>query len=285
MLEDLLQAYQENGSNRQGRYEILRTINIDGHEVAYMEYSIPVTGDRLITSLNKRISQRVLMCECNFTEGVGWKRSEDGVTYDYTQCKCMKRSVALHLRHMELREEYVQRFLVGQYDSYRLATHLREITLDLVEKGKNGEWLEENAAASAFGGYFYIQTLASITGLFMGHLWEHIDPLLQEHLIGLDGSIITPYVAPPPPSWEEYVRLEQDGWVGIAKLPGHRQMAQEWKYEILNPEGKEALRIPGTRLFHNPVFGPDVEDVDRAKEVITLALHSCIDRKAAADLT
>jgi hypothetical protein len=280
MIEDLLPEYYDRFEQNL-RYDVLRSIIIDGHEVAWMSYVGTVLVD--ITGEGKEgelFTGRVMSCECDFTEGIGWNIGEDGQRYTVhgkdAEATCLIRRAALHLRHLELRREYEERFVKGQPNSFSgLRGCIREITLDLIEKGQAGEWLEGSSGASFYGGYFYLQTLAAITGEYMGHLWEDMYPLLEEKLIEIDGAVVKSYTQPPPPKWEEFVRLEVDEWVGIALLPGHRRMAQEWRFKVLDPAGKEACRAPGKRLFHDPVFGPDAEDVDRAKNELGSLIEMC----------
>ena len=259
MIETLLSRYYEvHGTNL--TYTALRTITVDNHEVAWMEF----VGRRQDgTSYNGR----ALYCECDFTEGVGWK-VEDGKNYRLLDPeKCLYRKAALRLRHLELRQEYQKRFKISEGDSFALHEKVEEIILDLIEKVKAGEFVEDGTGASFWGGYFYLQTVEAITDQFLGHLWEDVHRLVLKKKIGLEGAVIQPYRKPPPPLWEEFLRIEDHGLVGIAYLPGHRQMARAWKLKVLKPNGKLAYDfIPGLALLHDPVVGPDVEDVARAKK-------------------
>ena len=260
MIKDLLPAYYE-AHGVDPSYTALRIIAIDGHEVAWMEFTRTTDPD-------KTYKGRALYCECDFTEGVGWKR-ENGKVYDLhlKAEKCLYRKTALHLRHLELREEYLKRFNVASGDSFALRRRLEEIISDLIEKVKAGEFVEDGNGARFWGGYFYLQTVALITDQFFGHLWEDVRRLWLEKKIGLEGAVIQPYREPPPPVWEEYLRIEVEGWVGIAYLAGHHPIAKEWRLEVLKPDGMRAYRfIPGLALLHDPVFGPDPEDVDRARK-------------------
>lgn len=279
MIADLLpEYYARNGSNL--RYDILRSIVINGHEVAWMSYVGTVQFD--ITGAGREgqpFTGRIMKCECDFTEGIGWNIDEDGNRYTVSgqdaKATCLIRQAAMHLRHLELRQEYHDRFVKPDEGVFSLNGCIREVTLDLIEKGQAGEWLEAHNGAAMYGGYFYLQTLAAITDNFMGHLWDDMYALMQDELIELDGAVIKAYTNPPPPKWEEHVRIEEAGWTGIAKLPGHRRMAQEWRFTVLNPAGKEAVRAPGKRLLHDPTFGPDVEDVEAAKQELIQLIELC----------
>lgn len=258
--------YKVHGTNP--TYTAIRIITVDGHYVAWMEFNGTVIQD--ITGRGqegKPYTGRALYCECDFTENVGWK-IEDGKIYTLDgPRKCLYRKAALHLRHLELRQEYLKYFKIAEGDSFALHRKVKEIILDLIEKAKAGEFIEDGSGAAFWGGYLYLQTVAAISDQFIGHLWEDVHQLVAEKKIGLEGAVIQAYSKPPPPKWEEFLKIEDKGWIGIASLPGHRQMAREWKLEVLKPNGTPAYQhICGLSLMYDPVFGPDIEDIARAKK-------------------
>lgn len=255
------------------RYKVLQSFVIDGHEVAWMEY----TGPIIINDKHHSYTGRTMKCECDFAEGIGWRLDEKLQFRNLSGPNgCLKRQAALYLRHLELRQEYHQRFVEGDYTKLLgVEGCVREVTLDLIEKAKAGEWLEDREWTGSHGMYFFMHTVASITGIYIGHIWDDIYPLLNEKLFGLEGTIVTDYTEPPPEAWEEFVRVEgEDGRVGMAFLPAHRQMAQEWKFQVLNPSGQEALPASRVEIDHNPAYGPDIEDLKKAR----LHLNSLLDQ-------
>lgn len=267
MIQDLLPAYHEaHGMNP--LYRPIRSIVIDGHEVCWMEFFGKVAYD--ITGRGREgepYTGRMLYCECNFTEGVGWKKDGDKVYSLLGPEKCLCRKAALYLRHLELRQEYLKRFNGTEGDYFTLRQHVPEIMLDLIEKVKAGEFIEDGGGAGFWGGYFYLQTVAKITDQFLGNLWEDVRRLVEEKKIGLEGAVITPYREPPPDLWAEALRIEVSGWVGIASVPGHRHMARECKLEVQKPDGTAAYEhIEGLPLLHEIVFGIDEEDLFRMEE-------------------
>lgn len=288
MITDLLEEYYDRYEPNL-RYEVLRSVVIDGHEVAWMSYTGTVIHD--ITGQGRdgeRFDGRTMRCECDFTEGIGWNLREDGQRYTVhgqdARAICLIRRVALHLRHLELRREYDERFVKANPNSWKgLSGYIKEIVLDMITKGEAGEWLEDSDGAGFWGGYFYLQTVAAITGEYIGHLWSPVYEMLDQKLIGLDGAVVKSYSESPPPKWTEELRIEEDGLVGIAKLPGHRQMAQEWRFDILDGDGKSLVRAPGMRLMHDPVFGPDVEDIARARAEIETLFQAVRDYRVKKD--
>lgn len=269
-------------------YTTVRSIMIDGHEVAWMRLDGIVKVD--LSGEGKEGQPwhtHSLYCECDFAEGVGWKiDTSDNPRFDGRPTgiyggkeRCLYRRAACHLRHLELQREYVERYDPAAWNNptYVLLPHFSEIVFDLIERVKADEFIgEDGNGASFWAGYFYLGTLAEILGQFVGHLWPKVYAMVAAKEIGLDGAVIQEYTEPPPPEWVEYSRLEVDGWLGIASLPGNRQMAREWKLEILKPDGTPAYAfVPGEGLDHDPVFGPDVDDIAnverRLNELITQA--------------
>lgn len=279
MIADLLPRYYEaNGDNT--TYETVRSIVVDGHEAAWMAYQGKVVADATGRGREgEQFTGRGFYCECDFAEGVGWEL-KDGRRYSLDgERRCIPRKAALHLRHLELRAEYTERYKgdeLGGAADYALKRNVGPIILDLIDKAKAGEFIGEDTSGAHFwGGHFYLQTVAAITGLFVGHLWEDVYELMAQEEIGLEGAVIQDYVEPPPPKWVEHARLDLDGWTGVASLPGHRQMAKAWRLEVFNPDGEAAYQfLPGLPLLHDPAFGPDVDDVERARSELVRLIET-----------
>lgn len=280
MIQDLLPRYYEaRGENP--RYEVLRSIVINGHEVAWMKYEGTVDYDLMKQGREgKPYSGYELQCECDFKEGVGWETRGDGTKYNLDgPQKCLYRELATHLRHLELRQEYISRFPfwggpiilsdhIPSGNALALWNHVPEIIFDLIEKVKVGEFIgEDGNGASFWGGYLYVQTVTKITDRTEGEIWEVVKKLVEEKKISLEGAVIQPYREPPSPTWEESFRIEDDGWVGIASLPAHSKMEQKWQLDVMKPDGTPAHpSVVGPHLTHTPIFGPDVDDVASAEE-------------------
>ena len=126
--------------------------------------------------------------------------------------------------------------------------------------------IEDSSSAAFWGGYFYLQTVAAITGEFLGHLWEHAHQLADKQLIGLEGAVVQPYRQPPPLLRAECLAIEDNGWIAKAYLPVDRAMPREWRLEVTDPAGKAAYSfLAGLALWHEWMFGPDSEDVTPAE--------------------
>jgi len=84
---------------------------------------------------------------------------------------CHYGKAALHLVHLELRQEYRQRYRDELFGAdVGLVNHAGDIILDLIEKVKQGWVIEDGTGAAVWSGNFYLGTVAEITGEFLGHL-------------------------------------------------------------------------------------------------------------------
>lgn len=272
MIADVLPRYYE-ACGENPTYEPVRSVMVDGHEVAWMEYRGSVEHD--ITGRGnegKSFMGRVLCCACQFTEGIGWRQEENGQPVGLMGADdCIAKKTAGFLRELELKAEYKSydlqnRHLFGD----DIDEDMEKVAFELIDKVKAGEWLETNDGASFWGGYYYLQTLAAVTDLPMKKIWEFADKMVAEKKISLEGAVVQEYYEPPAPAWSEpTLAYELDGWKVSAALPVHGNMAQEWKFEVTKPDGKKLeIEIAGEPLLHQPMFGPDVGDVAKAEERI-----------------
>lgn len=271
MITDFLPTYYEAmGSNP--TYTILRSIVVDGHEVAWMRFEGTVT----IEGKDNPYAGNMLRCECDFKKGVGWQLYK-GKPYGIGRHEetCLPRQAAMHLRQLELRSEYLRRFKKTTYGDVSFLPQLTDkIVRDLIKKAKAGEFIGEDGNGAEFwGGYFYLQTLAGILDQPMRDIWEEVDKLVTQKKISLEGAVVQKYRKPPAPTWEEWFRIEDDGVIGIASLPTHSKMQQVWKLEIYAPDGtrQQEGTLP---LSYSPDFGPDIDDVEEVTQELK-KLMSC----------
>ena len=209
MIAELLPRYYELTGDDLG-YAIVRSIVIDGHEVAVAEITGTIAVDVMEQGREgQEFRERRLVCECDFTPGVGFEVVDGEVVRingqsgtDVVQ-RCLYRQAALHLIHLELRQAYLDRYRPKAsgpaFDSvlgseFALLRHTGDIILDLMDKVKHGAVIEDGSSAPFWGGYFYLQTVAAITDQFVGHMWEHAFRLAKEKLIGLEGAVVQDYL-------------------------------------------------------------------------------------------
>lgn len=282
IIEDLLPRYYEVYGNNPS-YEIERSIMLDGHEVAWLKYQGEVTYD--ITGGGKEgqtYTGHELECACKFTEGIGWQMEADGRPVGLMSGDdCIKKEAALHLRHLELRQEYKARDMFGRF-GYPGTEELEAIMLDLMEKAKQEEFIEGSSGARFWGGYYYLQTVAAITNVQMKQVWEVSNKMIADKKMQLEGAVVQPYFEAAPPNWETHSSLERDSYRVVAALPVHSKMPQTWKFEVFKQQAdsNEFVRleidIPTEPLTHQPTFGPDIEDVTRAEERMNQILDLAI---------
>lgn len=183
---------------------------IDGHEVAWMRYEGKVTYD--VTGEGKEgqpYSGHELSCACEFTEGVGWRMEEDGrPTGLMSGEQCLPKETALYLRHLELREEYKAREMFGKWGVLS-EEEIEAIMFDLMEKARAEEFLEATGGAGFWGGYYYLQTVAAITGLPMETVWEVARKMEDKKKIRLEGAVVQPYRDPTSPTSAQDAILEE----------------------------------------------------------------------------
>lgn len=273
MIKDLLPRYYEAHKNSVVYgVGLIQSSIINGHEVAWMEY-------RGITINGQPFVGRAIHCECDFTEGVGWEvNPKYGVVSIHRSKGCRPRRKFIYRRRAELNKEFSARF--GE----PLCEHLPEMIFALIEKVKAGEFLEDGNGAEFWGGYFYIHTVSDIVEISASQsigpeIWRIVDRMVAEKKIGLEGAVITDYRKPPPARWDESFRVEKNGWVGIARFPAHRHMKKSWKFKILKPDGKTFKHsIPELLVVHPIDFGPDIEDINRAKEELNKFLEQVPDK-------
>lgn len=263
-ISKLLSNYYEKFDDRI-IFEPLISYVIDDHEVAWMKYNGIIEYD--ITGEGKEgqlFEGKGLYCECNFKEGVGWK-VKDGEKYSLDgslNCKIRKRVVAM--RHEELRKQYENFYLTSEKPDIKEYTE--EIILDLIEKGKRDEFLEDGNGAQFWGGYFYLQTVRSITGESMDKIWKVAKKMIIKNKISVEGTVVQEYYPAPAPEWKECLTIEQDGFIAKASLPSHSKMDQNWRIELIAPNGEPMIvSQPHLGLNNAPYFGPDVDDVEDAK--------------------
>lgn len=271
MIADLLPRYYQ-VFDTGTRYEVIRSIMIDDHEVAWMSYTGTIQHD--ITGQGREgnsFTGRAVYCECDFTEGVGWQMNGDQPSRISTAEQCPARTIALEQRHSELRKEYEKEFGAGP-DGFA-PEGIDSIIMDLIKKEVNGEWIENSNGAHFWGGHFYFQTVASILGLPEVDVADVVYAMVDQQKIDLDGDVVKTYTPPPAPEWEDCFKVEMEGWTAKALLPVHSRMPQEWKFEVWNPEGQQVTGPSSSlRLTHQPVFGPDADDVAAAEYQLLILL-------------
>lgn len=260
------------------RYEAEQVYDIDGHEVAWMSYTTTRDDEKPLTG-------HAFKCECDFTEGVGWREHDEYgvVTMNDFEEECSARGEVVIMRKDQLRAEYAEKFAGVQADE---KLFLRSVMMDLIEKDQAGEFIgETHNGAHFWGGHYYVQTAVDIAGIGEGQesaeswrdVWSVLDRMQVDKQIQLNGMVVQEYYEPPAAQWAEYGRYEYEGYIGVIHLPAHRHMPQEWQITILDRLGKElATHLRGPALLHEPVFGVDAEDADLVEQYVVDSINQII---------
>ncbi|MEO7904309.1 MAG: hypothetical protein ABIR91_00785 [Candidatus Saccharimonadales bacterium] len=272
-IDQLLPRYYETHPN--WRFESLQTYDIDGHEAAWMK----VTS----TDRDDQYEGREFKCACDFTEDVGWAVHEQfGVVGKIgSQDNCQPRRDVSNQRKTELLGEYSEQF-ANDADIQSKSDFIRYVMLDLIAKEKTGAFIGETSNGAQFwGGYFYLQTVREIINAAdeqdescsWTEIWAVVDEMCLSKQIQLEGMVVQEYYEPPAPAWDTYGTIEYKGYTGVMKLPAHGHMSATWQFDIVDANGKYVVKEQnGLQLTHEPVFGPDVDDVYSVEQTIREAI-------------
>ncbi len=184
-IEDLLPRYFEATGDFLS-YRVIRSIPIDGHGVAWMEYA------------GKNFTGYSLHCACDFAEGVGWNTENDGEIMNLDGGEhCLPKETALYLRQREVREEYIDRFDDAAFgdiykDVFTLRDHIPAIVTDLLERSLTGEFMGSKGAFY-YDGHVFPETIVDITEMPYEDLWPILDQMESDKLIRMDGGVIRRY--------------------------------------------------------------------------------------------
>lgn len=278
-INELLPTYYEAlGTNP--TYETIRSIDIDGHEVAWMRIDGSIKVDLLgLGREGEPYQEWELLCACDFTQGIGWDIYDGNKALQrITSERCIAKDTAIYMRLLELRHKYQKhKFISSMLDT---EIQVEEVVKDLIKKDKAHEFIEAGGGANFYGGHFYLETLAKIMDMSEADIAEIIKSLEANKTLSLIGSVVKEYKEPKQPKWNPYLRQELNGYVATASLPANSDTPQAWKFDIQGSEGAAVdVQTPTISLYYQPLFGPDVQDVDRAQKVLKDLIDSAIATK------
>ncbi|MGE5327760.1 MAG: hypothetical protein ACM3KH_00320 [Thiobacillus sp.] len=275
-ISDLLLRYQDIFNDPV--YMVVESMDINGHEVAWMQYVSPPERpeedqEDICDEDRERGSREVcfghkLLCACDFTEGVGWDTDEKNamIVFHDEPDHCPCKLVALHRRHAQLLNEYIDRGLLNSYGE-NMDEDIEEIIFDLMQKSMDHEFIELDNGAHFWGGYFYLQTIESITGIPLDVIMSTADRMTKENKIKLSGSVVRSFSAEDV--IRDYLTVEKDDWFMTAAL---NDRDQSWDIALFDQNG-DLVDIK----MHNPMefippfaVGPgDIERInDRLEEIM-----------------
>lgn len=261
-LAELLPRYNAYHPNWEGTPATMYTI--DDHEMAMMDFVATDGGDAKYSKF---------VCACDLTEDVGWGLHEKWGVVSYgkpDECEYRKRAVAELVT--ELHTEYTEQFS----DVIENEGHIgfvREVMKAMIAKDNANEFVGEvNNGAHFWGGHFYMQTLAKVVHGTADdrtlsredwkNMWLAMDTMMVNKQVQLEGMVIQDYYEPPEAEWMEYGKFDYEGHTATIGMPAHMHMDAKWQVTIAREDGTVvAEKIAGPSLMHEPVFGPDAEDV------------------------
>lgn len=170
-------------------YEVERFIGVNGHDVAWVKTVTEGRDD----------PRYYLYCACDFAENVGWERDGDEIFDLPGSDDCREVQAALHLRQLELRDEYTRAFLaLGEvrdyYDETILTNYIPEIIMDLIDRQARGDFIG-SLGSYIPGGFVWPETVADIIGISMEEAIGIADDMERAGMVFVDGSAIRPISA------------------------------------------------------------------------------------------
>jgi hypothetical protein len=239
------------------KYTSLRTITIDGHESAWMKTEGTTKDNSWVTY--------EFHCECDFSKGIAWDFLKSKPSMIGSQMNCLYKETAIHLRILELRQEYLtnDNFLkVPSFDfsTYNFDLDEKKVILNMSKRASQNEWVGQRSALAAtfWGGTLYAQTCARVLDISMASLWKILNEMEKEKLISLEGAVICEY-RNIKPSWELWKEVVHGSVKYLISLPANSKTKNVWRIEEVKSKSKKIIEeIP---LSHVPTFGPDVDDV------------------------
>lgn len=136
---------------------------------------------------------------------------------------------------------------------------------DVLGMALHGEWVGQPHGSEFWGSNLYLQTVAAIAGVSESGMWDVAAEGQARGLFSMEGSVLIPFRGPAEdPSAllrsvdvGSGVRLDVYGPVGVRESD---------EIVIKRVTGDSVAEVSRFALGHTPVFGYDVEDLDRVNE-------------------
>jgi len=265
MIEQLIPAYVE-ATKSNHSYEILRSFEFDGHEVAWVDTTYYLNSD---TDMEQPQHDYRVMCDCDFTEGIGWNLGENGSIYTVfgkNADACSYRPLALQQRRQELREHLEK--VVGKNDNpseRESVLFIVKALEELVVIAKDHQMIEVGTGAHFWGGYFYLQSIQEILDVEWKHVHMAMAVLYRMKKLNQNGMVVVPYTEPPAPKWGLMDSSEVDGYRLLRSLPTHERMPHVWKLAIHRKSDDAVLAEVDLEIDYPLEFGVDQDDLIRSE--------------------
>jgi hypothetical protein len=244
---------------------ILDSMDVNGHEVAWMQFA-SFSGNTREDDEEGLGSPETylghgLYCACDFLEGVGWHLDEANsmaFMHDETDnCPCKR--IALNRRHAELCNEYLDRGILRPKGPV-VSEDIETVIFDLMQKSLDHEFIELDNGAHFWGGYFYLQTIESITGIPLEIILETADRMVEEKKITLSGTVVKSFNADK--ITRDYITVDKDDWYILAAL---NEEGLSWDVSLVDPDGEDVEIAIDDAMEFLPPFAVGPGDIDRIK--------------------
>lgn len=265
MILDLLPRYNK-ASGTDDDYVLLKLFSYDEHEVAWVKRTI-------IDNSGEFTSTCLVVCDCDFTEGVGWYYGSDDCFYSTPEHakNCLYRRQSIGLRYQELRD-------LCAAGSKPTVEEIEQAMFLLITLASEHEMIGDEYESS----YFSLQTFIEIMDISPEAARTATSQIYDTKVACFDGRDIVPY---KEPLW--FVRREEIDIVTkitskehpkalTANVtmyePAHQNMPPKWRYDIQFSDDYEENRIIDTSKWMLPLVefrGDDVLNAELAKQRFT----------------
>lgn len=224
ILDHVPQYNKVSGSEK--NYELLRLFVYDEHDVAW-------TKCTWVTTSNDVLTTHLLICECDFTEGIGWHIGTDDCFYETPNRAriCSYRQAAIQQRYQELRELCA----LSENPSADEIEHAMRILIAIASENRMfGDEYESS--------YFSLQTFLAITCVTPEQALEAADRVYQTKTACFDGRDMVTYDEPMWLLYQEAIvttAIESDvpeapsvSAVLTLYKPLHGHMPPKWRCEL-----------------------------------------------------
>ena len=177
--------------NTTQRYEILESVVIDGHEVAWMKCTTyyPDNNDTSWPAAGLfDFGTYEMLCECSFAD-------RDRVLEP--QRDCVYYQAAAYLRILQFRRGYEDRFLANavEHEVFGLGMFAQEIIMDLIERAEAHEWVIGAYPGSVEGHILLLDAWKVIDDPSID-MWDLADSMVKAGLISRTDSYVYAYSNP-----------------------------------------------------------------------------------------
>lgn len=265
MIEDYLPRYKEVTNTNAVSYTIIWSHVLNAHETAWLTTSSPDAPDKE--------KNHLLVCDCNFIEGIGWNRQPGSTKHHPEDCSYREHSITI--RELELYTQIrIQYYRVVSYldltreNPYRL--FMRIGILYLLNLAQAGEYIPCDKRAYLVGGHFSIQDVARILRVDPASFLISVAKTLEEEeRLRLIDEVIFSHRASSPDEWKVYREKELLGFFVRMLLPGFVHIPAAWRIELWSIDKSiqyETLSVPLDKI-PNPL--PDLDDLAVANREIS----------------